>query len=776
MNIGKKVLAVISICSLLFLNNFTYASTEVKVDNPYKNELLSIKNGYKYQKQIENFVSKLDEKKSITVIKKIEKINNKLEWKSDLKSKNIKIILNYLKIELENKLNKIGETKIIEENISEKDKKVAENEILKIQLNLLNSSKSIINKISSDFNKYTKYEDKWNLKINFDLNYDDLGQIKSNAQLKNYSIKNNLLDSQFTTEFNLNIDSKLENDLEQKLKINSKFDYIEKDWLEYLLVDEFKVLDNKWFESFKEYLDTFTKLAKENNYIEIENNEVNQNLLKNIRKINPKKIIADSQNILSQSFLEAYNKTWDKYYLKPTRYACDKIKELSDKFDPVNGKKCSDSQYNDLLEEVTKYWNLYLTIDKEEKELVYEYKKTTKLDSWIISIKFNDKNINSIYVNIVPNQTKYKNEWLSFNFINKEKITAYFNSDNWDNYLKFDSELNNYNSFKNIKLSINTKGYRDEFRLGFVLDWYKINWNIDYITSRYDWATETNVQSNIFNANISWQKNNWNLNITDKDLRNKTDVLVSKIKYNKWILSWTTEINGKDLSILNIEHKGKIDINYFELNNKILFNKEFTKSLFNQKEKARDSIRIWNLKMIQSAIEQYYSDYSEYPEEIKWNEKLAEYLWNIPKDPLGAVEINWCKFWYYYEVWEDKNWIKNQAYKLSSCLENNDRTNNWNKFEITWWEINKTNKAFYINWYKTWETIKKDNIEYNLEENINIKLDTRNNKNNLYLLINAILNSKEIFNFELINESKRTYKNIKINKPTNTIKLKDALK
>jgi hypothetical protein len=47
--------------------------------------------------------------------------------------------------------------------------------------------------------------------------------------MKNYVFQNNLLDSKLNAELNINIDSKLKESLTQKLKINSKVDYIEKD-------------------------------------------------------------------------------------------------------------------------------------------------------------------------------------------------------------------------------------------------------------------------------------------------------------------------------------------------------------------------------------------------------------------------------------------------------------------------------------------------------------------------------------------------------------------
>jgi hypothetical protein len=39
---------------------------------------------------------------------------------------------------------------------------------------------------------------------------------------------------------------------------------------------------------------------------------------------------------------EAYKKDGEKYLIKPTKYACDKMKEISNKFDPFYGSSsCS---------------------------------------------------------------------------------------------------------------------------------------------------------------------------------------------------------------------------------------------------------------------------------------------------------------------------------------------------------------------------------------------------------------------------------------------------
>jgi len=59
---------------------------------------------------------------------------------------------------------------------------------------------------------------------------------------------------------------------------------------------------------------------------------------------------------------KAYEKNGDKYSLIPTKYACDKFKELNAKFDPWNGSTCSDSQYERMLKKLAESGDLYIEI------------------------------------------------------------------------------------------------------------------------------------------------------------------------------------------------------------------------------------------------------------------------------------------------------------------------------------------------------------------------------------------------------------------------------
>jgi hypothetical protein len=63
-----------------------------------------------------------------------------------------------------------------------------------------------------------------------------------------------------------------------------------------------------------------------------------------------------------------------------------------------------------------------------DKKIIYEYKKTSKLDSGIISITFDEKSIKNILAKIIPNQSKYKNEGFSFEFNSNQNINFNLNA------------------------------------------------------------------------------------------------------------------------------------------------------------------------------------------------------------------------------------------------------------------------------------------------------------------------------------------------------------
>ncbi len=106
-----------------------------------------------------------------------------------------------------------------------------------------------------------------------------------------------------------------------------------------------------------------------------------------------------------------------------------------------------------------------------------------------------------------------------------------------------------------------------------------------------------------------------------------------------------------------------------------------------QKSESRDMSRISDMKVIEAWLYQIFSDIWEFPTTL---DEIKTYLpyW-IPVDVKDWETIDWCIFWYVYEVFE-KDTIPNNWYRLSTCFESSAKqklykTDNWiydNKYEL----------------------------------------------------------------------------------------------
>ncbi len=105
-----------------------------------------------------------------------------------------------------------------------------------------------------------------------------------------------------------------------------------------------------------------------------------------------------------------------------------------------------------------------------------------------------------------------------------------------------------------------------------------------------------------------------------------------------------------------------------------------------QLQKARDSTRVTSMKALQWAVEQFYSDISEYPSTKTysatntncnvwdWNNDLhcLIYLWymrKFPKDPKDGQKGTESPLLMLYKVQDDTNTVNNQLYELSIWFE-----------------------------------------------------------------------------------------------------------
>lgn len=115
-----------------------------------------------------------------------------------------------------------------------------------------------------------------------------------------------------------------------------------------------------------------------------------------------------------------------------------------------------------------------------------------------------------------------------------------------------------------------------------------------------------------------------------------------------------------------------------------------------QIQKARDTVRINDVKALQSGIEQVYQDDAEYPYATNFAQKVTVYVEKLPADSKHSQPCNdgWTvgnaqDCWYAYVTGPDNNGILYWEYEVSTAFENS-------------WNI--TGKAEKDGWWIDWET------------------------------------------------------------------------
>lgn len=703
-------------CFNLFSINNSFAnddkSINIKDMTIAKYELNKSKQWQQYVKSIDSFIEK--NKNNEELLLKLETRLEKVLENSNIKNKTTLNTLNYLNEKTQIALFDIQENKSLEiltSTISATDKKIAENKITKLQLNLVESSTNFIENLTKEFEDLNNSEQTWDLKVSLDINNENIWKFKSSFELNDYESKTNNFDSQLKWQFKAIVEALPKWDDEVRLQINSFVDFISKDWNIYLLLKELNITDEKWVEDIKEYLTKLEEIAKQNKYIKYEDNATKMSL-ELIKNLNPTNISSDLNTVFAKPMFEAYKKEGDKYYIKPTKYACDKIKEYANKFDPFYGKDCSETQYKDMLKDLSKTWNLYLTISWDLTTLGFEWKKDDFLEKNYWYITFTDKEIVSFFYEVTPNQEDYPNEFLKIDFKNRNSLDIGFYADSWNIDTKLTSKLSTANKF--ILIDLNAKS--PDLNLNLDLNNKVITWKFDYTIKWYDSETWTYIDKNYISWTISGE--------TDFENKLKEINIVytwKELTKNKQILNWKFSILW---SKFNFENNYSWEYSKSEIIANWEFDNEFQLSDLNLKV---------NLKNRESTL----------------NYETWEYTYADNFTPTFDINL----------IIDDKsiNW-NGSIYKSGKSI-----------FEVKSEWYYTTEKALIENTFKVNDEYLNSYLGQDLSWNLNFNIDLSNDKNNFYILFDLISNTWKIINFEIENNWK-TYKwSSEISAPTNTI-------
>lgn len=154
----------------------------------------------------------------------------------------------------------------------------------------------------------------------------------------------------------------------------------------------------------------------------------------------------------------------------------------------------------------------------------------------------------------------------------------------------------------------------------------------------------------------------------------------------------------------------------------------------------KDEQRLLDIKSVQSAIEQYYQDFWEYPNRDNFP-NVSVYLWSqwLPRDIRFWEELWNCKFWYLYAVWDDNYWLSNQIYKISTCVESDKYLSS---SAISDWWINDSMIELWYPWYD--EGNFKDKFYIN-DLDISLKTNSSSEKSLIIEDNNSYIDTNEDF-------------------------------
>ncbi len=544
----------------------------------YKWNLNKTNKWKKIIKTVDSFVLKQQNNKTA-----LEKINNKII--TILNSNSIKDVKNqetintikYIEAKINIALITIYENEkndIFTDQISVNDKEFIEAKIIKLQLNTLEKSFNLFEDLIKEFEEVYNYQETWNFELDLNMEHEDLWKFNWNFKLNDYTSNVSNFDYQLKWKIETLINALPKWEDEIKFQLSSFIDFISKDWNIYLLLKELNITNDKNNTEIENIIKKVQNIAKENKYIKYSDNEA-QVWLNIIRSLNPKLLYNDLKNTLAKPIITAYKKEWNRYYLKPTKYGCDKIKELSNKFDPFSPKTCTEKQYNDLLKELNNAWKFYAEfINNTDVKISFEWSSF----EWIKNlwhIVFNNTKILEAKYDIM-----WWDNWL-FNFYYKDKSSLNLQITDFEDDFNFDfkSTLDTNNKFTKIDFNTNINGYNSKTVMKLKLENKNITWDFYFQDSLYNWDTDKNEISTIINGKISWKTNVYNslseLNI-DYTWINKLDEFFNlnwKFVYKDKKISFSNKVNNQYLQnefVINWEFDNENILNNWNFKLKIL--------------------------------------------------------------------------------------------------------------------------------------------------------------------------------------------------------------
>lgn len=653
-------------------NSVNFASaTMVQANIPdlnqkiYNSELKikSMQNGSKYIIKLKNLNKFVKNQTDIELLTKIKlKLEEKREQVKDKDELTYELVY-YIGLIVEKRIAELEEieskdiVKQLESSTLPSDEvKKVEDEIVKMQLNLLDSSNTFVNNLIKDLKKSLNVEKTWNLKLTVEWSWAMLWSWKWELSITDMKSKAANFDSEFEAQVDLLVEASLVWWKEFKTQFSSFVNFISKDGNMYFLLQK---LDYSWLEEFDyswEYtsmLDKLKDLWNSNTYLKIEDKE-SQKALEMIKSFDLNNAYNEANKVLSKPMLKPYKKEWDKYLLVPTKDFCDTIKYINYKINHYGSFTCSDEEYNKMLKDSVVWGNIYIIVDWADKHFGFESNQYWVESS--LKVYYWDKKVDKFLLN--SKITAWKDKWtkVEFSYINWQKLDflVFVDKKQEKTNLSFKSNLTSTNEFSKIDHIWNFSKNGEWFNSFFKLENKKFNGEIDFV-----WNPDLNLL-----WKISWSLDSTN-SLSSFDLS-----LDSSNQRNKYNYDWNTWESSY------IPTKSVFDLNYSLKNEVITWNISFKENdveLFSLKSNWKYRKGYFELNNSAKIIDDYSSD------EINWNLN-AKYIWTLEDNTFDL-----------YIDFTSKNWTIIIDLKTDTKIQYKDDikietpTNTKDINDLMWW-------------------------------------------------------------------------------------------
>jgi hypothetical protein len=493
--------------------------------------LLWTKNWSIYKTKVDVSLEKISGNEEI-VLKKIKEWEVKYKGKKEKTDKIKYLLLEYIRLSLEEKI--AGKANILlKENIIKEQSQITEIEKKEVERSILSIEKIIKTKTENTQTKnifQTGISQSGKIALVFSTNLSSQGIYSGNINLDNLTVKQQGTDMQANSSVSIDL-----KDPNGETKLKAFFDAILKDKNSYFLVDKLEILKEN--EQVKPFLEMLKKIDEKNAYIKQEGTSdvLDWNITSVVETLKKKQNFSFENLFSKKIFFEAYKKEKvGTYSLIPTKELCNLLKSYSWN----DEKECSEKESFDLIKPfIDGTINLQININGNINTLSLLIKETgVSIDA---STVFSQNDLEKISFNATPDEKIFPWEKVSLYYKKNEKITMLINSDNekieWNMLIILDEnnaiKSGNGNitspSFKwnfEIKEKTISGSFKVEDQGKEKISWTirgKIGWDgtIETLQIQF-WGKAVLSQQDTFSGKLIFSKSSNTVNIAYQDTKN----------------------------------------------------------------------------------------------------------------------------------------------------------------------------------------------------------------------------------------------------------------